>query len=79
MAGHIKDEAVRSFFILRTELFEEHGCVGVIVPTAHRAKLLSNLHAEHLGICHMKGPMCGGPTWKVTLRKQHRTVEPVNQ
>jgi len=55
---HIEDEALRPFFIRRTELSEEQGCVlwgrRVIVPAAHRAKLLSDLHTGHPGICRMK-------------------------
>lgn len=55
---HIDGEALRPFFIRRTELSEEQGCVlwgmRVIVPPAHRTKLLSDLHTGHPGICRMK-------------------------
>lgn len=54
----VEDETLRPFFVRRTELSEEQGCVlwgmKVIVPHTQRAKLLSDLHTGHPGICRMK-------------------------
>ncbi len=56
--SHVRAETLKPFFIRRTELSLEQGCVlwgmRVIVPPALRPKLLHDLHQGHPGMCRMK-------------------------
>ncbi|KAI4881016.1 hypothetical protein NFI96_011261 [Prochilodus magdalenae] len=56
--NYAKDENLKPFFIRRLELSSEQGCIlwgsRVIIPPAHRNRLLSELHQGHPGICQMK-------------------------
>ena len=54
----VQDESLKPFFIRRTELSVEQGCVlwgrRVVSPPKYRSKILEDLHDQHPGMCRMK-------------------------
>lgn len=56
--SHLREKTLKPFFIRRTELSVEQGCIlwgmRVIVPPALRLELLHDLHQGHPGMSHMK-------------------------
>ena len=54
----VHDESLKPFFIRRTELSVEQGCVlwgrRVVIPPKYRSKILEDLHDQHPGMCRMK-------------------------
>ncbi|KAK0144151.1 hypothetical protein N1851_017503 [Merluccius polli] len=56
--SHIKDERLKPYFTRKNELSVEQGCIlwgiRVIIPPAHRERLLRDLHQGHPGGCKMK-------------------------
>jgi hypothetical protein len=56
--NHCNDKQLEPYFRKRLELSIENGCLlwgfRVVIPAALKEKLLSELHAEHMGIVSMK-------------------------
>ena len=67
------DMEMKPFHNRRYELSCEQGCVlrgiRVIVPAVLRARLLSELHWEHPGVCSMKAIARSFMWWRVWMEK----------
>ena len=54
----VQDESLKPYFMRRTELSVEQGCVlwgrRVVIPPKYRSRILEDLHDQHPGMCRMK-------------------------